>query len=144
MKTNFLALVLGGLTLILAGCVSTLDGKHEGGMPLVKDTAEGQYERTVDQVMKAARDAIASNGELTVVNVVGNTLEGKVDKRRVWMKVEPLSIRVTKLSVQVRTSAGGTDMDLAGFLREQVAVRLASGNTIPVIPPVKGTNAPGK
>jgi hypothetical protein len=144
MKTNFLALVLGGMTLVLAGCVSTLDGKHEGGMPLVKDTAEGQYERPLDQVMKAARDTIASNGELTVVNVVGNTLEGKVDKRRVWMKIEPVTIRVTRLSVQVRTSSGFTDMELANFLREQVAVRLASGNTMPVTPPVKGTNAPAK
>jgi PBP1b-binding outer membrane lipoprotein LpoB len=99
MKMKILALALGGLTLVLTGCVSTLDGKHEGGMPLVRDTVEGRYERPVDQVMKAAQDTISYNGVLTVHNVINNTLEGKVDKRTVWMKVEKLTDEMTKLTM---------------------------------------------
>jgi hypothetical protein len=137
MKTKLIA--LGGCcaVLLLAGCVSTLDGKHQGGMPFVKDTAVGRYDRTVDQAMKAARDAIVQNGVLTVENVVGKTLEGKVDKRTVWVGIEALTPTTTQVSVQVRTSGGGTDMDLANYLKEQIAVRLATGNYTPATAPAK-------
>jgi hypothetical protein len=135
MKTKLLALGACCMSLLLIGCVETLDGKHQGGMPFVKDTVVGRYERTVDQVMKAGRDTITYNGVLNVDNVAGKTLEGKVDKRTVWMAVEAVTPTITQLSIQVRGSGGGTDIELASYLREQVAVRLASSNPIPAKAP---------
>jgi hypothetical protein len=143
MKTKLVAWVACCVVMAWTGCVSTLDGKHQGGVPFVKDTVEGRYDRTVDQVMKAARDTISYNGVLTVENVVGKTLEGRVDKRTVWMAVEAVTPTVTRLAVQVRGSGGGADRDLASFLREQVAVRLASGNLMPATAP-PATPAPAK
>jgi hypothetical protein len=135
MKTKLLAVGAGLISLLLAGCVETLDGKHQGGFPFAKDTVTGRYERSVDQVMKAGRDTLSYTGVLTVDNVVGKTLEGKVDKRTVWMAVEAVTPTITQISIQVRTKGGGTDIELASYLREQVAVRLASGNTMPSTPP---------
>jgi hypothetical protein len=135
MKTNFIALGLCCISMVLAGCVETLDGKHEGGFPFAKDTVEGRYNRTVEEVMKAARDTIRYNGVLTVENVVGKTLEGKVDKRNVWVAVASVASNLTSVAVQVRTSGGGTDMELASNLKEQMAVRLATGNFTPATDP---------
>jgi len=135
MKTYFIALGLCCVSLVLAGCVETLDGKHRGAVPIVKDTVEGRYNRTVDQCMKAARDTITYNGVLTVENVVGKTLEGKVDKRTVWVAVSNVASNLTAVAVQVRTSGGGTDMELASNLKEQIAVRLATGNFTPATDP---------
>jgi hypothetical protein len=119
--------------------VSTLDGKHQGGVPFVGDTVEGRYERSVDQVLAAARDVLALKGTLTVDNVVGKNLEAKVDNRTVWVAVEAVTPTLTRLAIQVRTKGGGTDKELAHYLREEVAVRLASGNLAPGRPsqPVK-------
>ena len=131
MNTKLLALVVCGMTVAFAGCVSTVDGKKQAGVPFVNDTVEGRYERTFDQVWTATRDALKQNGVLTVENVVGHTFEAKVDQRTVWVLVEELNKNLTRLVIQVRTKGGGADRDLGSFLREQVAVRLASGNLAP-------------
>jgi hypothetical protein len=131
MNTKLLALIVGGMTVAFAGCVSTVDGKKQAGVPFVSDTVEGRYERTFDQVWTATRDALKQNGVLTVENVVGHTFEAKVDQRTVWVLVESLNKNLTRLVIQVRTKGGGADRDLGSFLREQVAVRLASGNLAP-------------
>ena len=137
MKMKFLALGLSCLTVLVGGCVSTLDGKHQGGVPWITDTVDGRYERSVDQVCTATRDVIKANGVLTVENVVGKTFEGKVDTRTIWASVEAMTPNLTLLRIQVRTKGGGTDKELGTFLREQVAVRLASGNFAPSSSPVK-------
>ncbi len=137
MKTNFLASGLCGLALVFTGCIGTLDGKHQGGVPFVNDTVEGRYERPFEQVWKAAKDTMTYNGVMTVENVIGKTLEAKIDTRTVWVLVESLNPNLTRILIQVRTKGGGTDKDLAGQLREQVAVRLASGNLMPATAPVR-------
>jgi hypothetical protein len=145
MKTSISAFGLGLCCMALAwsGCVGTLDGKHQAGVPFVRDTIEGRYERPLDQVMKAARDTIKYNGVLTVDNVVNNTLEGRVDKRTVWMAAEAVTPSVTRISIQVRGSGGGTDIELASHLREQIAVRLATGNLMPATAPTAAPKPAG-
>lgn len=121
----------------MVGCVSTLDGKHKAGWPFAQDTVEGRYERPMDQVWRAAKDTLAYNGVVTVENVVGHTLEAKVDTRTVWLLVESLSPTTSRVLVQVRTKGGGTDKRLAADLDKQIAVRLASGNLMPATPPAR-------
>jgi hypothetical protein len=145
MKRYTVLLGLWCLVFGVAGCVSTVDGHHQGGVPFVKDKAVGRYERPLDDVMKAARATISYNGVLTVENVVGKTLEGRVDKRTVWIALEAVTPVVTQVTVQVRTSGGGTDMELASYLKEQIAVRLVAGNSIPSAPPTPpATNSPAR
>ena len=116
------------------GCVSTLDGKHAAAVPLLSDTMEARYECPHDQVWKAAKDTLSYNGVLTVENVIGKTLEAKVDTRRVWVLVEALSPSLTRVVIQVRTKGGGTDRPLGAELDKQIAIRLTSGNLTPTAP----------
>jgi len=129
MKTNFLA-VLSGLAIVAAGCVSTVDGRKQAAVPLVSDTAEAKYPRSVDQVFAAAKYVVAQKGTVTrESNLLGHTntvrvIEGKVNQRSVWVRVESKDPGVTGVAIQVRTSGGGTDQPLAYQLDKEIALKL--------------------
>lgn len=130
MKTNFLA-VLSGLAIVAVGCVSTVDGRKQAAVPLVSDTAEAKYPRSVDQVFNAAKYVVAQKGTVTrESNLLGHTntvrvIEGKVNQRSVWVRVESKDPGVTGVAIQVRTSGGGTDQPLAYQLDKEIALKLA-------------------
>jgi hypothetical protein len=119
---------------VLTGCVGTVDGRHRVGMPLVNDRIQATYERAPQEIWTAAKDVIAYNGVLTSEDVLKATLEGAVDARKVWVKVEPVDTKVTRVVVQVRTKAGAPDVALAGEIDKQIALRLATGNLTPAQP----------
>lgn len=129
LKLN-LMFVLAAATL-LAGCVSTVNDRKTGAVPFVKDKVEARYERPATQVHEAAKQVIQFNGTLLRdTSLLGNTnttfaLEGKVNQRTVWVRVEALDARLTLVQVQARTKAGGTDLDLVHELDKQIALRLA-------------------
>lgn len=132
MKTKLI--LLGAIcsgALMFAGCVNTLDGRSEMGIPLVKDSVSGRYERPTLEVWAAAKDVLKYNGNLFSEDTLKSTLEGSVDTRTVWIRVEPVDQRLTKVTVQVRTKGGAGDVALAGELDKQIAVRLATGNLTP-------------
>ena len=126
----FIAL-LGGLVLV-AGCVGTVNERHTAAVPFVKDQFESRYERTPDQVYAAALDVIKFNGSVSresIINPGANqlkTIEAKVNGRNVWVRVQAVDQKVTSVTVQVRTSGGGTDLDLTQQLQTQIAVKLAA------------------
>jgi len=131
MKTRFWAAIL--LPAVLAaGCVGTVDERKTAGVPFVKDKIEGRYERTVKEVYDAAVTVLKQNGTLQNEMViheddaVARTLEGRVDQRRIWIRVEPVDATITSVVVQARTSAGGTDMNLAYELEKQIALNLVN------------------
>lgn len=124
----------------LSGCINTVDGRREVGMPFIKDQYQGRYERPVMEVWKAAKDVLAYNGNLYSEDVMRSSLEAAVEGKTVWMKVEAVDPKVTQITTQVRTKGGGTDLELARELDKQIAVRLATG-TLP--PPPKREPAPG-
>ena len=124
----FLALI--GASLVGAGCVPTVTGRTSVGVPFVKDSVEGHYERPLDQVYDAAKEVVKFNGTLvnesilhTETNMV-KTVEGKVNQRSVWIRVEAMDPRVTGVAVQTRTKGGGTDIDLAHEIEKQIALKL--------------------
>jgi hypothetical protein len=129
MKTTILA-VLTGVVLAGAGCVSTVDERKTAGVPFIKDRVEGRYERTVDQVAQAAKQVVTSNGvlinESTIYNQTNTvkTVEGKVNQRNVWVRIEAVDPKVTAVTVQTRTSGGGSDIDLAHEIEKQIALKL--------------------
>jgi hypothetical protein len=129
MKTMISAVLLGTF-LAGSGCVSTVNDRSTPGMPFIKDRVEGRYERSVDQVFQAARDVVKKNGVLVnestlygETNTV-KTVEGKVDQRNVWVRVESVDPKVTSVVVQTRTPAGGSDLDLAHELEKEIALEL--------------------
>lgn len=123
-----------GIALLAAGCVDTVTGRKTAAVPFIKDKLESRYERPAEQVFQAAKDVISFNGALVhegtlygQTNAIGNTVrtvEGKVNQRTVWVRVEQVEPRVTAVAVQTRTSAGGTDIDLAAEIDKQIALKL--------------------
>lgn len=112
---------------MLTGCFSTEDGHLKAGVPFAKDKIESLYERPAAQIVAAARDVLKRNGTLDADNTVANTLHAKVDTRHVWVKVEQMDSKVSRVTVQVRTRAGGGDIDLASEIDKQIALQLAVG-----------------
>jgi hypothetical protein len=128
MRKIFLSVVvLGVLGLFGAGCVGTLDGRYKAGMPFLKDKLVRIYERPKLQVWSAARDVLAANGTVVHEDHAQSTVTAKVDTRTILVKVEAIDQRTTQMTVQSRTRAGGRDLDLAGEMDKQIALRLATG-----------------
>jgi hypothetical protein len=129
MKTKlFVLFALAGLAGLVAGCVDTVDGRSEAGMPFVKDKLESRYERSVPQILEAARSVIIKNGTLVADNSVNNSLEGRVNQTSVWIKVDQIdaSKPISQITVQTRTKSRVADLDLANDIDKQVALYLSS------------------
>lgn len=122
--------ILFGMVLAGAGCVSTVDERKTAGVPFIKDRVEGRYERTVDQVASAAKEVIKSNGVLVNESILYNetnavkTVEGKINQRSVWVRIQAVDPKITAVTVQTRTSGGGADIDLAHEIEKQIALKL--------------------
>lgn len=118
----------------LTGCVPTVDGRRHVGMPFTKDTIEARYERSPMEIWKVAKEVIAYNGQLASEDVLKSTLEGSVNTRTVWVRVEPLDDRVTRVMVQSRTKGGAADLEMAGEIDKQIALKLQAGGGGSIVP----------
>jgi hypothetical protein len=127
MKRKVFALfIMAGLAGAVTGCVETVDGHAQAGVPFVKDKVEGRYEVPAPQVFDAAKKVLAFNGTLTSENTINHSLEARVNQESVWVRVEEIDNTkpVTHVIVQSRTKAGGTDLDLAHEIEKQIALNL--------------------
>lgn len=125
MKKNMLSiLICCAAATLFTGCVETIDGRSKAGVPWMKDKIESKYAFPVAKVMDAARSTLKFNGTVVSEDIVTNTLQGKVDTRTVYVKVEEIDPKVTRVVVQVRTKGGGTDIDLASEMDKQIALHL--------------------
>ena len=130
MNIRFPLIFIAG-ALICAGCVGTVNDRKTAAVPFVKDRIEGRYERSVGQVHEAAKAVLLDNGTLSRDSALLETtntvyaLEGRVNQRDVWIRVEEVEPKVTAVTVQARTKMGGTDIDLVHELEKQIAIRLA-------------------
>lgn len=134
----FLAAVGGSI--LGSGCVNTLDGRTRAGNPLVKNRIEARYERSPLEIWQAAKDVLSYNGTLYSEDTLKSTLEANVNNRTVWVQVVPLDSKVTQVFIQTRKKSGGADLELAGELDKQIAIRLAAGNLTPFTPQVNPPN----
>ena len=122
---------LGGLVIIATGCISTVSGTHTLALSPTRDSVTGRYQRSVDQVYRAAVTVIQHNGVLLTEYIPHDTtntvraLEGKVNQRNVWIRVEAETPAITDITVEARTSWGNSDIDLAHYLEKGVALELA-------------------
>jgi len=131
MKIKILA-ALFGIGIVTAGCVKTVNEQHAFGVPGVSDRIEGRYERSVDQVFNAAKAVLARNGSVSrESNLLGGTntvrtVEGKVNQRNVWIRVEGIEPKpITAVTVQARSGGGSTDQALTHQLEKEIALELA-------------------
>jgi len=130
MKKLVVAIALVVAVLAGAGCYKTKEGRYRAGMPFSKDTIESRYERPVDQVYQAAKATLEFNGALNsesssaTGDTAARTLTGKVNNRSLWVQVDEVEPRITRVQVQARKSAGRGDVDLASEIDKQIALRL--------------------
>ncbi|HEX7862839.1 MAG TPA: hypothetical protein VF773_21080 [Verrucomicrobiae bacterium] len=112
---------------LVTGCVSRVDDRKTVGMPFVKDTIEGRYQRPPAAIFAAAKSVLELNGTLTGENTINNSLEAKVDNRTVVIKVDEVEPGVSRVLIQARKKGGAGDVDLAAELDKQIALKLATG-----------------
>jgi hypothetical protein len=135
MKLKWICLfVLSAMAMGTTGCVKTLDDRRSAGVPFGRDRVEGRYERTPAELWTAAKDVLTHQGTLTGHDTLLNVLEASVDERRLWVKVEEVDSKISRVIVQARTKSGVADMEMAAFIDKQIAVRLAAGNLAPGAP----------
>lgn len=133
MKLAIFAVLLS-LAVLATGCVETVTGRTTGGVPFVKDTIKSRYQRPMDQVYDAAKEVIQFNGALVregtlygqtnVINNMARIVEGKVNERAIWIRVQQIESAVTDVAVQARKPSGGSDIELAAELDKQIALKL--------------------
>ena len=131
MKTKiFSLLACVALMALIVGCVKTVAGGHTAAVPFAKDRIAGRYERSADEIFGAAKAVIAANGTLLKEGTLSSetnlvkTVEGKVNQRSVWVRIEQVDPKISAVTVQARTRAGGTDIDLAHDIEKQIALKL--------------------
>ena len=126
MKMKLLALVFAAsLTGLVTGCIETVDGRSEPGVPFVKNKIEGTYEVTPQRLFDAAKAVLARNGQLVAENLINSSLEAKVNQDSVWVQVEQIDPKpISRITVQTRNRSGGGDIDLAHDLEKQIALQM--------------------
>lgn len=132
MKLNWIfAIVTCLAAAIVTGCVNTVDGRTRGGIPFQKDRIEGRYERPPSDLLIAAKDVLKYHGTLTSEDAIRSSIQGNVDERQIWVMVEPVDNKISRVVVQARKKSGFADLELAAYLEKEIAVRLATGNLNP-------------
>ena len=132
MKNKFLILVsVVSIGAAVCGCVNTVSGTRTAGVPWVSDRVQARYPRKLDQVFNATKDVVMRNGTISSAGSLFNqtnevrVLEAKVRQDNVWIRIEAVEPNVTQLTVQTRTTKGGTDMQLAHELDKEIALELS-------------------
>jgi hypothetical protein len=128
-KIIFAALV--GMAVITGGCVKTVSDTRTPAVWFGKDRVEGRYERSIDQVYRAAFTVIGNNGVVVTEYIPHDTsgnarsLQGKVDQCNVWVRVasedDP---KITSIVVEARTKWGNSNIELAHQLEKDIALQL--------------------
>jgi hypothetical protein len=130
MKKKIFA-VFAGIALVTAGCISTVSGTKTAAIPFTKDTVQGRYQRTVDQVYQASVAVVQNNGVMITEFIPHDTtntvraLQAKVNQHNVWISVTAVDPQITAVAVQARTKMGNSDIDLAHELEKEIALQLA-------------------
>ncbi len=127
MKKFFSALALLSTVFIFSACVSGVNGRIYPGNPFTHDKLISQYQCSVEQALNASREVIKHNGEVISEDPKTGILQGKVDQRKVNVKVSAVDEKISQITLQVLSSLNNGDIQLASELNKQIAVRLATG-----------------
>ena len=134
MKKSIFGL-FAAVALVGTGCITTVDGHKEAGVPFRKDKIVSRYQLPLEQMFNAAKEVLAGEkgglGVLQAENRVNNSLVAKVNTRMVYVKITEVEPNINEIVVQVRTDAGWSDVDWAAEIDKQIALRLQAGQSAP-------------
>jgi hypothetical protein len=96
---------------------------------LAKDQLEGLYKRPLDEVFNAAKAVISEMGVLNKEGILHETnvvkvAEGRINERKVFVRVEAAEPTVTSVIVQARTSGGRADIEMVHQVEKNIALKL--------------------
>lgn len=120
-----LAALLGAV-----GCVNTVTKNEQGMKPSYKDRLDANYAKPIDQVFEASKRAVTSFGNVTKEGSVMTgtnqvrVVEGSINERLIYIRLEQVKPKQTAAVVQVRTKLGGTDLKTAKEVVDRIAVEL--------------------
>ena len=127
---NLIFAVLAGATILATGCVKTVSDTNSFAMSWGKDSVAGRYQRSLEQVYAASLVVIQNNGVMITeyiphdnTNAV-RSLQGRVNDRKVWVRVEAIDQKTAQVDVQARTKWGTRDLDLVHQLEKEIALQL--------------------
>jgi hypothetical protein len=91
----------------------------------MKDDVEGQYERSVPEILDAARAVINTDGELTADNSINHSLVGRVNDTTIYVRVDEVDVSKPLSHVVVQARHGAlADADLAHQIEKEIALKL--------------------
>ena len=131
-KKIFAALAGAAVIVAVTGCVHTVTDTSTFAVSYGKDSVAGRYQRSMDQVYQASVAVIQNNGVLLTEYVPHDntnavrSLQGRVNDRKVWIRVEQVEPRVSQVDVEARTKWGRVDLDLVHELEKEIALKLAT------------------
>jgi hypothetical protein len=129
-KVQILLAGLAGLAIIATGCVSTVSDTNTFATTWSQDMVSGRYQRSVDQVYQAAMSVVSTDGALVTEYIPHDntnnvrSLEGRVNDKKIWMRVSEVQPSLTQIDVESRSKWGVSDVDLSHQLEKEVALKL--------------------
>lgn len=134
MKMKIFAVLAGAaVTAVIAtGCVQTVSDTDTFAISPGRDSVAGRYNRSVEQVYQASVAVITRDGVLLTEYVPHDytntvrSLQGRVNDRKVWIRVAQVDPRVSQVDVEARTKYGVADVDLVHELEKEIALELAA------------------
>ncbi len=92
--------------------------------------ARAEVRKRSPGLTRGCKEVVKFNGTLVNESILYGetnavkTVEGKVNQRTVWVRVEAVDPKVTAVVVQTRTPGGGSDLPLAHEIEKQIALKL--------------------
>jgi hypothetical protein len=131
MKKKIIA-ALAGAAMVATGCVQTVSDTNTFAITPGRDSVAGRYNRSLEQVYQASIAVISRDGVLVTEYVPHDytnavrSLQGRVNDRKVWVRVEQVDPRVSQVDVEARTKFGTSDVDLVHEIEKEIALELAA------------------
>ena len=134
MKKKIFVVLAGAAVAVVAvtGCVQTVSDTNTFALSPGRDTVSGRYARPMDQLYQASVAVITRDGVLVTEYVPHDytnavrQLQGRVNDRKVFIRVEQVDSRVSQVDVEARTKYGVSDVDLVHELEKEIALELAA------------------
>ncbi|MEY4916540.1 MAG: hypothetical protein RL616_453 [Verrucomicrobiota bacterium] len=124
--------VLAVAAIAATGCVKTVTDSNALAITWSKDSVAGRYNRTVDQVYQSAIAVVQKNGVLLTEYIPHDntnnvrSLQGRVNDRKVWVRVMAVDQRTSQVDVQARSTWGVSDVELTHQLEKEIALELSA------------------
>ena len=124
--------VVAVAAIVATGCVKTVTDSNALATTWSKDSVAGRYNRTVDQVYQAATVVVQKNGVLLTEYIPHDntnnvrSLMGRVNDRKVWVRVASVDQRTSQVDVQARSKWGVSDVELVHQLEKEIALELSA------------------